>query len=150
MTGGVFSMKLIKLSANKDTFHTITFKDGLNLIIGKQANPSDKNKKNTYNGVGKSLIIYMIHFCLASNKMKVFEERIPQWEFTLEFEIDNIMFVVSRNTSKQNEIYLNGKKYSLSKFRKYMLSKVFNLGEKENSLSFNTLFPRFIRRDREN
>lgn len=142
-------MKLIRLSSNNNKFHTIEFKDGLNLIIGKQANPTNDNKRNTYNGVGKSLIIYLIHFCLGSNKIKVFEEKIPNWEFKLEVEISKEKFVITRNTSKQTEIYLNGKKKTLTNFRNEMLAKVFNLNEPIKNMNFNTLFPRFIRRNRE-
>ncbi len=127
----------------------MVFKPGLNLIVGKKKNPLDNNVKNTYNGVGKSLIIYLIHFCLGSNSIKVFENKIPEWEFTLEFEIDGISYAATRNTSKQKEIFLNGKKHSVSSFRNEMLKKVFTIQEKLNSRTFNTLFPRFIRRDRE-
>lgn len=142
-------MKLIRLSSSNKKFHTIDFKDGLNFIIGKQANPASNNKRNTYNGVGKSLIIYLIHFCLGSNRIKVFEEKIPHWEFRLEIEIENQKFCITRNTSKQTEIYLNGEKKTLKKFRNEMLPKVFNINEPIKNMSFNTLFPRFIRRNRE-
>ena len=42
-------MYLIELSANKPSFQTIKFKDGLNFIIGGKSN-EQKNKKSTYNG----------------------------------------------------------------------------------------------------
>lgn len=131
------------------SFHSIKFKDGLNLIIGKQANPDDKSLDKTYNGVGKSLLIYILHFCLGSNKISPFEEKIPGWEFALEFSIDGKSYTSVRNTSKQNKIFLNGEKLTLPKFRSIMLEKVFGVTEKINNLTFNTLFPRFIRRDRE-
>ncbi|WP_019242054.1 MULTISPECIES: DUF2326 domain-containing protein [Bacillus] len=142
-------MRLISLSSNKNSFHEIKFKEGLNLIIGKQANPEDKNKKNTYNGVGKSLMIYLIHFCLGSNKIAAFEEKLPGWEFILEFSIDNDLYKTVRNTSKQNRIILNGDNLTLKKFRTIMAEKVFGLDDTIKYLTFNTLFPRFIRRDRE-
>lgn len=142
-------MQLIRLSSNMHSFHTIEFKRGLNLIVGKQANPGDKNKSNTYNGVGKSLIIYLIHFCLGSNKIDSFEKNIPGWEFTLEFSIDNKKYTSVRNTSNQSKIILNDEKLTLSKFRSTMLQSIFGVEEKISNLTFNTLFPRFIRRDRE-
>jgi len=142
-------MRLIRLSSNVQSFHSIEFKNGLNLIIGKQANPDDKSLDRTYNGVGKSLLIYILHFCLGSNKISPFEEKIPNWEFTLEFLIDGEPYTSVRNTSKQSKIFLNGEKLTLSKFRSIMLEKVFGVTEKINHLTFNTLFPRFIRRDRE-
>lgn len=66
-------MRLVRLSSNMKSFHTVTFKDGINLIVGKQSS-STTRENNTYNGVGKSLIIYIIHFCLGSNKMNSFEK----------------------------------------------------------------------------
>lgn len=132
-----------------NSFHTIEFKKGLNFIVGKQANPSDKNKSNTFNGVGKSLIVYIIHFCLGSNKIDAFEKNIPDWEFTLEFSNNGNKYTSLRNTSNQSKIYLNGEELTLSKFRSKFLKEVFGLEEKVNNLTFNTLFPRFIRRDRE-
>lgn len=113
-------MRLIRLSSNMNSFHTVEFKDGLNLIVGKQANPNDSNKKNTYNGVGKSLIIYLIHFCLGSNRIDVFEEKIPGWEFKLDFLLDGKLFTSRRNTKKQSEIFLNNEKLTIKKFRSIM------------------------------
>ena len=65
-------MYLIELSSNKPSFKTIKFKEGLNFIIGGMSS-EQKNKKSTYNGVGKSLMIKIIHFCLGCNKIKSFE-----------------------------------------------------------------------------
>ena len=54
-------MKLISLTANKSTFHPIYFNDGINIIVGKQVAPHNENDGNTYNGVGKSLTLHLIH-----------------------------------------------------------------------------------------
>ncbi len=60
-------MRLIELSANKESFKTVSFKpEGISLIVGKREAPDIPNKKKTYNSVGKSLIIRIVHFCLAS------------------------------------------------------------------------------------
>ena len=55
-------MKLISLTANKETFHPVYFDDGINIIVGKQVAPHNENDGNTYNGVGKSLTLHLIHF----------------------------------------------------------------------------------------
>lgn len=119
------------------------------MIVGKKNNPNDNDPRNTYNGVGKSLIVYLIHFCLASNQMKVFEDKIPGWEFSLEFELNGEIYLTHRNTSSQKDIFLNGKKHTLSAFRRKLLKEVFATEDGHKNLTFNTLFPRFIRRDRE-
>lgn len=146
--GGSFTVKLIELSSDTKSFHTITFKDELNLIVGKKFNPADKNTRNTYNGVGKSLIVYLIHFCLGSNAISAFKEKIPNWNFYLKFSIGEEEFLVRRNTSSQSAIYLNSEKLTLTQFRELMLIKNFSIIGKTKNLTFNTLFPRFIRRDR--
>lgn len=142
-------MKLIRLSSDKKGFHSIDFKDGINLIVGRKKDYSDKNTKNTYNGVGKSLAVYLIHFCLGSNRIAAFEENIPDWNFYLEIDIDSTHYKIRRNTSSQNDIFINDEKYTLKQFRDKMLKLNFSITENIKNLSFNTLFPRFIRRDRE-
>ena len=72
-------MRLISLTANQKSFHPIIFKDGINIIAGKQVTPHNENDGNTYNGVGKSLTLHLIHFCLGSRKIESFEKVIQEW-----------------------------------------------------------------------
>ena len=67
-------MKLISLTANKETFHPVYFDDGINIIVGKQVAPHNENDGNTYNGVGKSLTLHLIHFCFFFNKIDSFKK----------------------------------------------------------------------------
>jgi Uncharacterized protein conserved in bacteria len=143
-------VKLISLTANKASFHEIIFKDGVNIIAGKQASNINGNGGKTYNGVGKSLIIHLLHFCLGSNKIEDFEDNLPGWEFTLKFSNEGKEYTSSRSTDNQNKI-----KYSesidpltLSKFREEMLKLCFNIEEPPKHMTWNTLFPRFARRSR--
>ena len=67
-------MRLIKLSANKMGFHTVHFNEsGLSIIVGRKKNIDNTNRKKTYNSVGKSLIVYLVHFCLGANKNEELE-----------------------------------------------------------------------------
>lgn len=143
-------MKLISLTANKPSFHEIIFKDGVNIIVGKQSNNVNENDGNTYNGVGKSLIIHLLHFCLGSSEIADFEDKLPGWVFTLKFSIDGKEYSASRAADNQKKI-----KYSenivpltLEKFRKEMLKLCFNVEEPPKFMTWNTLFPRFARRNR--
>lgn len=141
-------MYLKRLSANKTEFHTVNFKYGLNFIIGRRENPNEKDLKNTYNGVGKSLIIELIHFCLGSKKIDVLKETLSDWIFTLEFEINGQEFVVSRSCDKQNKVVLNGNEISISKYTDILMQKAFKLesNDKISYISFRSLISRFIRR----
>lgn len=129
-------------------FHTIKFKDGLNFIVGRRENPAMKDLKETYNGLGKSLTIEIIHFCLGSNKIDAFKENLQGWIFTLEFTIKGEKYVVSRSCDEQNNVILNGEKTSLKKYNKIMQEKVFDLNDdkKIDYLTFRSLISRFIRR----
>lgn len=141
-------MYLKRLSANKEQFHTIEFKDGLNFIVGKRENPSVNDLKNTYNGVGKSLIIELIHFCFGSSKIDVFEEKLSDWIFTLEFKINEKTFKVSRSCSEQKKVVLNGKELSIGKYTSLLQNEVFGIDEnsKISNLTFRSLISRFVRR----
>lgn len=141
-------MYLNKLSANMPQFHTIEFKDGLNFIVGRRENPTTKDLKETYNGLGKSLTIEIIHFCLGSNKIDVFKENLQGWIFTLEFTINGEKYVVSRSCDEQNNVILNGDKTSLKKYSKIMQEKLFDINEdrKIEYLTFRSLISRFMRR----
>ncbi len=51
-------MRLIRVRANQESFHTVTFNPyGLSFIVAKQKDPGSTEKGRTYNGVGKSLLI---------------------------------------------------------------------------------------------
>jgi len=70
-------MQLLELRANKPSFHTVRFKpSGISIIAAiKETN----DQKKTYNSVGKSLTVTLIHFCLGSNQNKEFEEKLTDW-----------------------------------------------------------------------
>ncbi|MEG1254835.1 DUF2326 domain-containing protein [Clostridium sp.] len=141
-------MYLKKLSSNKSQFHTIEFKEGLNFIIGRRQNPEIKKLEETYNGVGKSLIIELIHFCLGSNKIDVFEEHLTGWTFTLEVEINGEEFIVTRSCDEQTTCIVNDKEMSISKYTSLLAEKVFKItsNDKISNVTFRSLISRFIRR----
>lgn len=141
-------MKLKCIRANQSSFHTINFKEGLNIIVGKQASPHNENDGNTYNGVGKSFILHLIHFCLGSNKIDSFSNNLPEWVFTLEFEVDGKEYYASRNTSEQNRINFCGQDISLKAMRENMLNLCFGISAPPKNMTWNTLFSRFVRRYR--
>ncbi|GAA4068952.1 DUF2326 domain-containing protein [Amphibacillus indicireducens] len=141
-------MQLIKVSSNKTSFKTVHFnKSGLNFIVAKQKDAENKEVGRTYNGVGKSLLIKIIHFCLGASKKsyKTFCNQLPGWEFTLEFEAQGRNYVAKRATEYPNKIILDGEPLTLAKFNKKMAEVSFNLPDDVSYLSFRSLLPSFIR-----
>lgn len=143
-------MHLVWLSANKYSFHDIKFKKGINYIVGKKFDNEIFDKKSTYNGVGKSLIIELIHFCLGSNKITSFEENLNEWEFILQFEAKGSQHTVIRSCKNQNDIYLDGEVYGLNKFKLKAMELIFDFSSETaiSEITFRTLISRFIRRNR--
>ncbi len=135
-------MRLIELRANKKSFHNVSFNPNGITVIAAIKETQDQRK--TYNSVGKSLTIALIHFCLGSNSNKEYE-KLEDWIFTLDFEIENEKFTAVRSTKNQKEIELNGVKYSLKEFNKILEEKLFRIKENTKYVTFRSLLPRFIR-----
>lgn len=137
-------MRLIELRANQDTFHTITFNpNGVSII---RAIKKNEDKKSTYNSTGKSLLIFLIHFCLGASENNELKEKLPEWEFYLDIKIEGTDYTITRNTWNQKIIRLNETEYNITEFTKFLQSKVFfNIPEKFKYLSFRSLITRFIR-----
>jgi uncharacterized protein YydD (DUF2326 family) len=141
-------MQLKKVYANKSSFRTVEFnKTGLSFIVAKQKNPDNKNNGKTYNGVGKSLLVNIIHFCMGSKKKNYtsFCNKLPGWEFYLDFSIGGIEYTSKRTTENPNRIVLNDEELTLAKFNSKMESICFNIPDDISHLSFRSLFPFFIR-----
>ena len=142
-------MRLISLTANQDSFHPVIFnKTGVSLITGTKQDPDRRDDSRTYNGVGKSLIIALIHFCLGSNKIKALEEEISDWEFTLKFEHRGEEITVTRSTSSQDRLIVDGVVRRHRDFANTLEKEVFNLPEPIKYLTFRSLICSFIRRRR--
>ena len=128
-------MKLLSLRANKSSFHPIVFKDGINIIVGKQVAPLDENDGNTYNGVGKSLTLHLIHFCLGANKITSFAQKLPDWEFTLNFEIDGVKYYSTRSTNEQNKINFCGETLTVTVLRQKLLNLCFGISSNPKNMT---------------
>lgn len=138
-------MRLIQLRANKDSFNTISFnEEGISLIAAIQ---ETEDQRNTYNSVGKSLSIILIHFCLGSDPI-IGLEKLKDWKFSLDFKIGDEIFTSKRSCNNQKNISLNSKELKLSEFRKVLEKKIFLIPENKKYLSFRGLISRFIRRDK--
>ena len=135
--------KLNKLYSNKESFHTIEFKDGLNIIMGKSESYKDKNqKKKTLNGVGKSLIIKLIDFCLGADKNENWKTPLRDWIFCLDYTLDDIKHVIKRSINDSGKILLDGKELKLKEFKEEMKNQL----EIANEFTYRECINRFLRK----
>ena len=145
-------MRLISLKANESTFRTVNFNEyGLSLIVAQQKNPGESERGKTYNGVGKSLLVAIIHFCLGSDgrHYRSFSEKLPGWIFTLNFQIGEDKYSASRATNSMDKILLNDEALSIAKFNDRLKSFCFSIPSEINFLTFRALLPFFIRPKKE-
>jgi uncharacterized protein YydD (DUF2326 family) len=141
-------MRLVNLSANVPTFRSVSFnRSGLSLIVAEQRSPKT-NKTSTYNGVGKSLMLELLHFCLGSNAKKVFQKHLPGWIFILTIEIDGENHTITRSTDNK-ELTLDGKKITFSYLKEFLEKNCFEIPPTISHLSFRSLIQRFIRSGRD-
>lgn len=143
-------MRLISLAASEPTFKTIFFnKTGASFILAKQDNPEQSDKSKTYNGVGKSLLVSLIDFCLGtktgSKITKSLQLTLPDWHFILDVEIGNRSYTIVRHTNIPKYIGLNDEKLTLNDFCSKLEKLCFDIPPKFQYLSFRSLLPFFIR-----
>lgn len=84
----------------------ITFKDGVNFILGKKDKKSDS--KDSLNGIGKSLLLDFIDYCLLSSvppRIKLAEKEglLKGYKIILEFEIDGKFYILKRPIETPNK-----------------------------------------------
>jgi uncharacterized protein YydD (DUF2326 family) len=142
-------MRLVRLSANNTAFRTVNFnRSGLSLVVAEQRSPKT-NRTKTYNGVGKSLMLELLHFCLGSNAKKSFHVHLKDWVFFLTIEIDNQQHVIARSADNPKDLLLNDKKITLQGLREFLEKSCFDIPQGISHLTFRSLIQRFIRSGRD-
>ncbi len=98
-------IKSLKSTNNK--FKQIDFDPGFNVIIAERtAESSDRDSRN---GLGKSLVIEIIHFCLGSGMGEALKSsELADWTFILDLEIKQKSLSVYRNTKDFHYVRLMG------------------------------------------
>jgi len=120
----------------------------LSLIVGRHTKKQSKNIQSTYNGVGKSLLIALIHFCLGASKNKHLENHLADWDFTLAFELAGKKHRVTR-TVGSDRILVNGDELKLIPYKVFLNQLgAFEIPSEPHGLSFRSLISFFIRPNR--
>lgn len=98
---------LLSVRADKKSFKKVTFSPGLNVILAERTKES--TKRDSRNGLGKTSLIQIIHFCLGGNRSKTLSnDKLADWTFTLDLEISGKKYAVSRNTTNQRIVSIEG------------------------------------------
>lgn len=95
--------------ANQKGFHTALLQPGVNLILADRS--TSAGEKDTTNALGKSTLIEIIDFCLASNTslgkgLRI--EALQGWSFTLELSLSGREVAVTRATDAPGFFAIEG------------------------------------------
>lgn len=94
---------------DQPSFKDVTFKSGLNVVLAERSEES--TEKDSRNGLGKTTLIEIIHFCLGAGTTKdkgLLREQLKGWTFYLDIDLRGKFFTISRNTEKPNRVVIDG------------------------------------------
>lgn len=137
-------MLLHRLYSNKSTFREIKFNTkGITIILAERVT---SKKGASSNGVGKSLALYLVSYCLGSQKNSAFEKHLASWSFSLEFSIQGQKHIATRSTDNQTNIELDGNPISVRHFRKWLQNETFKHHiQSIPTISFRLAISQFLR-----
>jgi len=101
-------IKLLRLYSSPEIFKSIDFTDGINLIMGEKVENESVKKGKKTNGVGKSMCIEFINFCLLKKTSDSRVSKIPLDKFMedtqiiLDLEINSNFLKIIRTKHKSN------------------------------------------------
>lgn len=165
-------MKLKRILSDLPSFKSITFKDGLNILLAEKS--PESSERETRNRAGKTSFVELIHFLFGDKAGPDSLFRVPQlndYSFGVEVEIQNEVCRLSRSGTKPSRIIVetgntsrwpiqpsNDRKtgervISNSNWKASLGSLLFNLptfDDEDSALasapSFRSIFPYFVRR----
>ncbi len=98
---------LHSVKCDRPFFKTVEFSAGFNVILAERTQQA--TKRDSRNGLGKSTLIEIIHFCLGGNKGETLKKpALDDWTFSLDLDLKGNRYVVSRNTKDMNKVFIDG------------------------------------------
>jgi uncharacterized protein YydD (DUF2326 family) len=95
------------LRCNQGSFRAVSFERGLNIVLADRT--KEETKKQSRNGLGKSTLIELIHFCLGKDfKGPVTSPALNGWVFTLDLDLRGKPVSVSRDTAAPARVVIEG------------------------------------------
>ena len=158
MVKEVNRIRLLKLHSENNVFDEIIFHDGVNLILGEKYDERTVQGRKT-NGVGKSMSIECLDFCLlgdysSSRIKKIPADILPMEEYIiLEMEVADDTVIIKRNRKNEGKplIIKDSKVVSFAKLeeaRHYLAELIFSKLDGESIPSFRALLSILMRDER--
>jgi len=150
--------------ANQDSFKTVQLLPGFNVILADRAETS--GTRDSRNGLGKSTLIEIIHFCLGARTQRATGLKVSAlrgWAFSLVLILSGREIIVTRSVDEPSEVVIQGdttnwliqpknengeKVFKVEIWRKVLGILLFSLPlneERKFTPSFRSLISYFIR-----
>jgi uncharacterized protein YydD (DUF2326 family) len=97
------------IRCDQPQFKNVEFQPGFNVVLAERSEQA--TAKDSRNGLGKTTLIDIIHFCLggkADKNNRVTAEPLKGWTFFLELYLRGKRYTVSRNTGDPRRVTLDG------------------------------------------
>ena len=95
------------VKADRDTFKSASFQDGLNVVLAERT--IEATKRDSTNGLGKSALLEIINFCLGGKKGPTLSKgHVDGWRFTVELELGGSPCSVTRSIRTQGRVEVGG------------------------------------------
>ena len=96
--------------ANRPSFRAVEFTNGFNIVVADRT--KDSRKKDSRNGLGKTTLIEIIHFCLGSKAPRpgrgLRTKLLRGWVFSLEITLGQQRIIVRRSVDDPKSVVLEG------------------------------------------
>lgn len=139
-------MYLKKLSANKESFHELELlPNTMNIILGSKGVENAK-KTNTVNGVGKTLSIKLIDYCMGCRSDAHKEIlKLTGWDFKLVLSCQDKEHEIIRSVNDEKFVYLDEKKIKITELKEFLEAESYFHAEDYKYISFRGLISRNLR-----
>ena len=100
---------IYEITANQPSFRPVRLTPGLNVILADRTEES--SRKDTRNGLGKSTLIEIIHFCLGAKVLSgrgLAIQALAEWAFTMEISLGGERIAVTRALAARNIVTVSG------------------------------------------
>jgi len=94
------------VSSNMESFRRVNFQPGFNIVLADRTQHS--TERDSRNGLGKTLLLEIIHFCLggdAARTRTVCRPELAGWTFTVELELGGRLVQVTRGVDAPKRVY---------------------------------------------
>lgn len=98
-----------RVTSNKRSFRTVTFGPGFNVVLADRH--KEATRQDSRNGLGKSTLLEILHFCLgaeASAGKGLLVPALEGWEFSLELLLGGRDIRVTRRTDEPRRVLIEG------------------------------------------